>query len=124
MVLPLIYMANDLIIKSNHPDSGFYLDDIERFAKTLLRLDGSSTKILLLGVSFALLDMVEEYKLNLKNTVIMETGGMKGRKKELIREELHDLLKAGFGVPNIHSEYGMTELLSKLTPGQRTLPGP
>ncbi|MBC8766592.1 acyl transferase [Arenibacter sp. BSSL-BM3] len=109
----LIYMANDLIIKSTHPDSGFYLDDIDRLQKTLTRLDGSSTKILLLGVSFALLDMAEAYQLILKNTVIMETGGMKGRKKELIREELHHLLKTGFGVPNIHSEYGMTELLSQ-----------
>ena len=109
----LIYMANDLIIKSTHPDSGFYLDDIDRLQKTLTRLDGSSIKILLLGVSFALLDMAEAYQLNLKNTVIMETGGMKGRKKELIREELHHLLKTGFGVPNIHSEYGMTELLSQ-----------
>ncbi|MCK0147419.1 acyl transferase [Arenibacter sp. F26102] len=109
----LIYMANDLIIKSTHPDSGFYLDDIDRLQKTVARLDDSGTKILLLGVSFALLDMAEAYHLNLKNTVIMETGGMKGRKKELIREELHQLLKTGFGVPNIHSEYGMTELLSQ-----------
>jgi len=108
----LIYMANDLINKSKHPDSGFYLDDINRLQKTLVRLDGS-TKILLLGVSFALLDMVEEFQLKLKNTIIMETGGMKGRKKELIREELHQLLKNGFGVEAIHSEYGMTELLSQ-----------
>ena len=109
----LIYMANDLILKSKHPDSGFYLDDIDRLQKTMVRLNGSGTKILLLGVSFALLDMAEAYQLNLKNTIIMETGGMKGRKKELIREELHQLLKSGFGVPNIHSEYGMTELLSQ-----------
>tara|TARA_R110000868_G_scaffold140690_2_gene356626 strand:- start:17018 stop:17995 length:978 start_codon:yes stop_codon:yes gene_type:complete len=109
----LIYMAHDLILKSNHPDSGFYLDDIDRLKNTLVRLDRSGTKILLLGVSFALLDMAEEYHLNLKNTIIMETGGMKGRKKELIREELHDLLKTGFGVASIHSEYGMTELLSQ-----------
>ncbi|MCM4150703.1 acyl transferase [Arenibacter sp. N53] len=109
----LIYMANDLILKSTHPDSGFYLDDIDRLQKTMVRLNGSGTKILLLGVSFALLDMAEAYQLNLKNTIIMETGGMKGRKKELIREELHQLLKSGFGVPNIHSEYGMTELLSQ-----------
>lgn len=109
----LIYMANDLIHKSKHPDSGFYLDDLDRLQKTLLELDARNTKILLLGVSFALLDMVEEFQLKLKNTVVMETGGMKGRKKELIREELHQLLKNGFGVEAIHSEYGMTELLSQ-----------
>ncbi|MEG3656583.1 acyl transferase [Arenibacter palladensis] len=109
----LIYMANDLINKSRHPESGFYLDDIDRLQKTLVKLDSSSTKILLLGVSFALLDMAERFQLKLKNTVVMETGGMKGRKKELIREELHQLLKKGFGVPTVHSEYGMTELLSQ-----------
>ncbi|MCK0188852.1 acyl transferase [Arenibacter sp. F20364] len=108
----LIYMANDLIDKSRHPDSGFYLDDIDRLQKTLRRLD-DNTNVLLLGVSFALLDMAEEFQLKLKNTVVMETGGMKGRKKELIREELHLLLKNGFGVGAIHSEYGMTELLSQ-----------
>ncbi|MCM4166843.1 hypothetical protein KCTC52924_01697 [Arenibacter antarcticus] len=109
----LIYMADDLIIKSKHPDSGFYLDDLEHLQRTLLKLEKSNTKILLLGVSFALLDMAEKYNLQLKNTVIMETGGMKGRKKEMIREELHQVLKTGFGVPHIHSEYGMTELLSQ-----------
>ena len=109
----LIYMANDLIHKSRHPESGFYLDDIGHLKKTLTTLDGQNTKILLLGVSFALLDMAEKYRLELKNTVVMETGGMKGRKKELIREELHQRLKKGFGVQAIHSEYGMTELLSQ-----------
>ncbi|RAJ13700.1 long-chain-fatty-acid--protein ligase [Arenibacter echinorum] len=109
----LIYMANDLINKSKHPHSGFYLDDIHRLQKTLVELDTQNTKILLLGVSFALLDMAEKFQLKLKNTVVMETGGMKGRKKELIREELHQLLKKGFGVQAIHSEYGMTELLSQ-----------
>jgi hypothetical protein len=69
--------------------------------------------VLLIGVSFALLDLVERYKFNLKNTIIMETGGMKGRRKELIRNELHEVLKNGFGVDEIHSEYGMTELLSQ-----------
>ncbi|MEQ8219086.1 MAG: acyl transferase [Arenibacter sp.] len=109
----LIYMANDLINKSKHPHSGFYLDDIDRLQKTLVELDAQNTKTLLLGVSFALLDMAEKFQLKLKNTVVMETGGMKGRKKELIREELHQLLKDGFGVRAIHSEYGMTELLSQ-----------
>tara|TARA_R110001606_G_scaffold115167_1_gene243157 strand:- start:811 stop:1788 length:978 start_codon:yes stop_codon:yes gene_type:complete len=109
----LIYMANDLINRSKHPQSGFYLDDIDRLQKTLVELDAQNTKTLLLGVSFALLDMAEKFQLKLKNTVVMETGGMKGRKKELIREELHQLLKDGFGVGAIHSEYGMTELLSQ-----------
>ncbi|MBU2906960.1 acyl transferase [Arenibacter algicola] len=109
----LIYMANDLINKSRHSESGFYLDDLDRLQKTLVELDSHDTKILLLGVSFALLDMTERFQLKLKNTVVMETGGMKGRKKELIREELHQLLKKGFGVTSIHSEYGMTELLSQ-----------
>ncbi len=109
----LIYMADDLIRRSTHPDSGFYLDDLGKLRKTLLKLEDTNTKTLLIGVSFALLDMAEAYRLQLNNTIVMETGGMKGRKKEIIREELHQLLKAGFGVPQIHSEYGMTELLSQ-----------
>ncbi len=109
----LIYMVNDLIEKSQHPESGFYLDEIEKLTKTLMRLDKEGKKILLIGVSFALLDLVENHSLKLNNTIIMETGGMKGRRKELIREELHDILKRGFGVEKIHSEYGMTELLSQ-----------
>ncbi len=109
----LIYMADDLIKKSNHPESGFYLNDLELLTQKLLTLDKKGTKILLIGVSFALLDVVEKYKLNLNNVTIMETGGMKGRRKEMIREELHDILKSGFGVNKIHSEYGMTELLSQ-----------
>ncbi|SHJ30367.1 Acyl-protein synthetase, LuxE [Arenibacter nanhaiticus] len=109
----LIYMAEDLIGKSKHPDSGFYLNNIEQLRETLKLLNQQNTKILLLGVSFALLDMAEEAPMALQNTIVMETGGMKGRKKEMIREELHALLKKGFGVPYIHSEYGMTELLSQ-----------
>ncbi len=109
----LIYMANDLIQKSRHADSGFYLNNIDQLQETLIRLTASNTKILLLGVSFALLDMAEKFQLSLNNTIVMETGGMKGRKKELIRQELHSVLKKGFGVQHIHSEYGMTELLSQ-----------
>lgn len=109
----LIYMADDLIKKSKHPDSGFYLDHLDDLYNILIKLEAMDTKILLLGVSFALLDMAEKYRLTLKNTIIMETGGMKGRRKEMIREELHHVLKKGFGVPCIHSEYGMTELLSQ-----------
>ncbi|MFY7670649.1 acyl transferase [Tenacibaculum sp. MEBiC06402] len=109
----LVYMVDDLIKKSKHPESGFYLNNIDELSKKLNTLDKSGKKTLLIGVSFALLDMVENYSFNLQNTTIMETGGMKGRRKELIRKELHQLLSDGFGVENIHSEYGMTELLSQ-----------
>ncbi len=109
----LIYMADSLIKRSKYSESGFYLDDLEGLQKKLSALDRSGKNILLLGVSFALLDLVENYDLNLKNTTIMETGGMKGRRKEMIREELHQILSKGFGVEKIHSEYGMTELLSQ-----------
>ena len=109
----LIYMVDDLIKKSMHPESGFYLDEIDVLIEKLKRIDSEGKKILLIGVSFALLDLVEKHRLQLKNTIVMETGGMKGRRKELIREELHEALKKGFGVHRIHSEYGMTELLSQ-----------
>lgn len=109
----LVYMVDHLIASSKHPDSGFYLNNYDSLSKKLKELDASGQKVLLIGVSFALLDIVEEYQFQLKNTIVMETGGMKGRRKELIREELHDILKKGFGVSTIHSEYGMTELLSQ-----------
>jgi len=109
----LIYMANYFIEKSNSPKSGFYLNNLDELQKTLLELDEKGEKVLLIGVSFALLDLVEKHQFQLKNAIIMETGGMKGRRKELIREELHFILREGFGVENIHSEYGMTELLSQ-----------
>jgi phenylacetate-coenzyme A ligase PaaK-like adenylate-forming protein len=109
----LIYMVNDLIEKSGHPKSGFFLNDFDKLKKYLTTLEASRTKTLLIGVSFALLDFCEQHQFSLKHTTVMETGGMKGRRKELIREELHALLKKGFGVDHIHSEYGMTELLSQ-----------
>lgn len=109
----LIYMANDLIIKSKHKDSGFYLDDFTALKNKLEHLNNIGTKVLLIGVSYALLNFVEQFKLQLKNTIVMETGGMKGKRRELIREELHTILQNGFGVSKIHSEYGMTELLSQ-----------
>ncbi|QRM88359.1 acyl transferase [Lacinutrix sp. WUR7] len=109
----LVYMVHDLINHSNKPESGFYLDNLSALKSKLETLDSQGEKVLLIGVSFALLDLVESHTFQLKNTIIMETGGMKGRRKELIREELHDILKQGFGVQNIHSEYGMTELLSQ-----------
>ena len=109
----LIYMVNDMISESGHNESGFYLNNFSELKDTLIRLDSAEKKVLLIGVSFALLDLVETYQFHLKNTIVMETGGMKGKRKELIREELHKQLKNGFGVENIHSEYGMTELLSQ-----------
>lgn len=109
----LIYMVESLISQSNHPESGFYLNNLTELKDTLIKLDSKGRKVLLIGVSFALLDLVETYQFKLKNTIIMETGGMKGKRKELIRQELHHHLKKGFGVQNIHSEYGMTELLSQ-----------
>ncbi|MGS2762692.1 LuxE/PaaK family acyltransferase [Sinomicrobium sp. M5D2P9] len=109
----LIYMADELIRRSADKDSGFYLHNLAALSDKLEDLDKSGKKILLIGVSFALLDLVESREFQLKNTIIMETGGMKGRRKELIREELHRILSKGFGVPEIHSEYGMTELLSQ-----------
>lgn len=109
----LIYMVNDLIQRSGSAYSGFYLDEWEKLAETLQILENSDRKTLLIGVSFALLDLVEKFSFSLKNTIIMETGGMKGKRKELIREDLHQILINGFGVQRIHSEYGMTELLSQ-----------
>ncbi|MFD2099827.1 acyl transferase [Flagellimonas iocasae] len=109
----LVYMVQDLVAKSKHPDSGFYLYDLEELQQKLKRLESHQTKTLLIGVSFALLDLAELHPMHLKSTIIMETGGMKGRRKELIREELHQILKKAFGVEQIHSEYGMTELLSQ-----------
>ncbi len=109
----LIYMANDFIAKSKKPESGFYLDNIHALKDTLIELDNRGERVLLIGVSYALLAMAEKYRLRLKNTIVMETGGMKGRRKELIRTELHQRLREGFGVAAIHSEYGMTELLSQ-----------
>ena len=109
----LVFMVADLIEKSKNTESGFYLDNIQELAKKLVALDKRGQKTLLIGVSFALLDLIALQKFNLKNTTVMETGGMKGRRKEMIREELHTLLQSGFGVSEIHSEYGMTELLSQ-----------
>jgi len=109
----LVYMVNDLILKSHKPKSGFYLDNLTELKNTLLQLEAHNENILLIGVSFALLDLIEQHSFNLNNAIIMETGGMKGRRKELIRDELHKVLKKGIGVDTIHSEYGMTELLSQ-----------
>lgn len=109
----LIYMVSDLIKMSNKSESGFYLNNYDELIEKLVLLDDLGQNILLIGVTYALLDLIEKRKFQLKNTIIMETGGMKGRRKELIREELHQILCDGFGVTGIHSEYGMTELLSQ-----------
>ena len=109
----LIYMVEDLIQGSSNPHSGFYLHNYDDLITKLVSLDASGQNVLLIGVTYALLDLIEKGNFNLKNTIIMETGGMKGRRREMIREELHEVLCSGFGVSKIHSEYGMTELLSQ-----------
>ncbi|MFM2213868.1 MAG: hypothetical protein RL427_1131 [Bacteroidota bacterium] len=109
----LIYMVQDLIALSNNEHSGFYLHNYDELIAKLTALDNAGQNVLLIGVTYALLDLVEQHNFHLKNTIIMETGGMKGKRKEMIREELHSILCKGFGVSSIHSEYGMTELLSQ-----------
>ena len=109
----LIYMVKDLIELSNNSNSGFYLNQYHELIEKLIDLDESGQNVILIGVTYALLDLIELNKFQLKNTIIMETGGMKGKRKEMIREELHEQLCHGFGVTTIHSEYGMTELLSQ-----------
>ena len=109
----LIHMVDDLIQLSNHPDSGFYLHNYDELIEKIIQLDQSGQNVILIGVTYALLDVIEKHSFQLENTIIMETGGMKGKRKEMIREELHQQLCNGFGVESIHSEYGMTELLSQ-----------
>jgi len=109
----LVYMVSDLINQTKKQESGFYLNNYDSLIEKLKKLDASGEKTLLLGVTYALLDLLEMQHFHLKNTIIMETGGMKGRRKELIKSELHDILKKGFDVASIYSEYGMTELLSQ-----------
>ena len=109
----LIYMVEDLIQLSNHSESGFYLHNHDELIKKLIELDHSGQNVILIGVTYALLDLIEKQQFQLQNTIIMETGGMKGKRKEMIREELHQQLCDGFGVSVVHSEYGMTELLSQ-----------
>lgn len=109
----LVYMVKELMDISGHPLNGFYLYDFEELAKKLSDLEKDHQKTLLIGVTYALLDFAAQYSLPLKHTILMETGGMKGRKKEMVRSEVHETLKAAFGLKSIHSEYGMTELLSQ-----------
>jgi len=109
----LVCMADYFIKKSKHPESAFYLTNYEELHNKLLELEARKQPTLLMGVTFALIDFAEKYPMKLKYTTIMETGGMKGRKKEMTRTELHVLLATHFGVEKIHAEYGMTELLSQ-----------
>jgi hypothetical protein len=109
----LVFMAEDFIQRSGHPESGFFLDDLPALSQKLTALKSGPVPPLLIGVSFALLDLAEQHAQPLGNTVIMETGGMKGRRREMTRPELHGVLSEAFEVDHIHSEYGMTELLSQ-----------
>ncbi|MDA7728905.1 acyl transferase [Flavobacteriales bacterium] len=109
----LIYMVDDLIKKSKHPQSNYYLNNYEELATTLKELESKKQKTILFGVAYALLDLAKEFPQKLEHIIIMETGGMKGQRKELLKEEIHSILKQSFATKNIHSEYGMTELLSQ-----------
>jgi len=109
----LVYMVEKLIGLTNNPLSGFYLDDYKKLTDVLSGLKKSSKKIMLIGVTYALLDLAASYPMHFPELILMETGGMKGRRKELLRTEMHELLKKTFGIENICSEYGMTELLSQ-----------
>ncbi len=109
----LVYMMDNLIKRSSFPGSGFYKEDIRGMIKAFEDARAQGRRILLMGVSFALLDLAEKYSFDLHDVIIVETGGMKGRRKEITRDELHTVLKEAFNVSVIHSEYGMTELLSQ-----------
>lgn len=109
----LIYMVNDLVEKSNHPQSGYFLYNHDELFETLNALKSKNQKTILIGVTYALLDFIETFEIDFPELIIMETGGMKGKRREMVREELHEQLTNGFGVKSIHSEYGMTELLSQ-----------
>ena len=109
----LIYMVDDLIKKSGHPKSGFYLDNLAELTETIKELEQEEQTTILFGVTYALLDLAEGFSQKLEQTIIMETGGMKGKRKEMLKEEVHQILKTAFLTTNIHSEYGMTELLSQ-----------
>jgi hypothetical protein len=109
----LIYMAEHLIRKSNFSESGFYLDEYQKLSTLLKVLKREKKKVILLGVTFALLDLAERFPIGFPELIVMETGGMKGRRKELLRQEVHTILQDAFSVKQIYSEYGMTELLSQ-----------
>ncbi len=109
----LIYMVQDLIEQSPFSESGFYLSELDSLAGNLKKLNESAIRVILFGVTFALLELASQFKFPLDNTIVIETGGMKGRRKEMVREEVHQILKNSWELERIHSEYGMTELLSQ-----------
>ncbi len=109
----LVYMVNELIKRSGNAASGFYLYNHEQLHETLLQNEANKQPTLLIGVTYALLDFAAKYKMDLRNTIVMETGGMKGRREEMTRLDVHNNLKERLGSDMIHSEYGMTELLSQ-----------
>jgi len=109
----LVYMADELMRLSDHSQSGFYLDDFEKLHRLLLDLERKGQSTILIGVSFALLDFAEQFDMHLIHTKVMETGGMKGRRRELTKQELHEVLEKKLGISQVHAEYGMTELLSQ-----------
>lgn len=109
----LVYMCNELINKSVYKQSGFYLNNYQELATVLDENNAKGVKTILLGVTYALLDLAEQFPQNLPNLIIMETGGMKGKREELLREQIHKKLQQAFGCNAIHSEYGMTEMLSQ-----------
>jgi hypothetical protein len=109
----LIYMVNRLMQLSGNDMGGFFLSDHPALLRSVDRARGAGVKVLLIGVTFALLDLAEEQPHDLSDLIVMETGGMKGRRREMIREEVHEILMKAFGVSSVHSEYGMTEMLSQ-----------
>ncbi len=109
----LVFMVNEMMKKSNHPSQGYFLNDSDSLIKVLKELESTSQKTILLGVTHALLDLAEKFPMPLKHTLVMETGGMKGQRKAMVRDELHAYLCQRFALSTIHSEYGMTELLSQ-----------
>ncbi|HNQ60854.1 MAG TPA: acyl transferase [Bacteroidia bacterium] len=109
----LIYMMQRLIEMSKHPSSGFYLNEHAKLSEILRVLQVQKQKTILIGVTFALIDFADKYSVNFPELIVMETGGMKGQRTEMVREDVHSILKKSFGIDNVHSEYGMTELLSQ-----------
>ncbi|MFT3675551.1 MAG: acyl transferase [Chitinophagaceae bacterium] len=109
----LVYMVNELVARSGHPDSGFYLHEFDELHQLLNRLEAEGQRVWLIGVTFALLDFAATHALPLRQSIVLETGGMKGRRQEMVRAEVQAVLKNAFGLKEIHSEYGMTELFSQ-----------
>jgi phenylacetate-coenzyme A ligase PaaK-like adenylate-forming protein len=109
----LVYMVNALIQKSTHKNSGFYLYEYEKLKSVLLENEAAKQPTILIGVTYALIDFAEQNEMQLQHTIVMETGGMKGRREELSRTQVHKILSSKLGISKIHSEYGMTELLSQ-----------